>query len=74
MGGSALGLALDEMTENDLSFNTDDINFVMDKSEYEMFGDITIEDNGHGFRVVGEKTHPNDGGCAGSCSGCGCSE
>ena len=70
-GGPSVGLALDEQDEKDLTFDVNGLHFVMDKNEYEQYGDITIEDSGYGFRVTPEKgIDTTDGGGCGGCTGC----
>lgn len=71
-GGPSFGIALDEQRETDTECTVEELHFIMDKEEYEKFGDITIEDTGFGFKIVPSKLDNNEsGGCGGGCSGCG---
>jgi Fe-S cluster assembly iron-binding protein IscA len=69
--GPSFGLALDDMAQDDVFCETEGLSFVMNKAEYEQYGDILIEDTGYGFRVIPENMK-DQGGCGGGCSGCGC--
>lgn len=68
--GPSFGLALDEKKSSDLSYNIEELEFIMDAQEYEQFGDMLIQDLGGGFRVIPEKMKDMQSSC-GSCSG-GC--
>lgn len=71
-GGPSFGIALDEQTANDVECTVEDLHFIMDKNDYERFGDITIKDTGFGFKIVPSNIDDSDeGGCGGGCSGCG---
>ena len=78
--GPSLGLALDEVKENDLTFEEDGINFLVEKGLAETCGAITVDyreassggcgcSGGGGFSITSEKTLPGAGeGCGGSCT------
>ncbi|MGB5686779.1 MAG: IscA/HesB family protein [Candidatus Electrothrix sp.] len=76
--GPSLGLGLDEAKEDDLTFEQDGVNFLVEKSLVETCGTITvdfIEDStsgcgcsGGGFSIKSEKSLSGD-----EKSGCGCS-
>ncbi|GAA3663559.1 Fe-S cluster assembly protein HesB [Asaccharospora irregularis] len=68
--GPSFGLALDEKKDDDLTYEFEGLEFVMNTNEYNTYGDIVIEDTGFGFRVVPENMK-DQGGCDGGCSGCG---
>ena len=68
-GGPSFGLALDEQNGDDLTYEVEGLNFIMNKEGHTKYGDIIIEDTGYGFRVAPE--NPAAGGCGGGCSGCG---
>ncbi|MCI5208626.1 MAG: adhesin [Candidatus Electrothrix sp. ATG2] len=74
--GPALGLALDEAKEDDLTFEQDGVNFLVEKGLAETCGTITVDYlesssgcgcSGGGFNVTSEKP------LAGAGDGCGCS-
>lgn len=76
--GPSLGLALDEAKENDLTFEQDGMNFLVEKALAESCGTIKVDYlesssgcgcSGGGFKITSEKplTGDSDGG------GCGCS-
>ncbi len=67
--GPTFGLALDEKKASDVSYQLEEIEFIMDEQEYEQFGDMLIQDLGGGFRVIPENLKDVESGC-GSCSGC----
>lgn len=67
--GPSFGLALDDKKDSDVSCMVEELEFIMDKQEYEQFGDMLIQDLGGGFRVIPENLKDMQGGC-GSCSGC----
>ena len=69
-GGPSFGLALDEQKENDLDFEVEDLKFIMDKKEYNQYGDIVIQDTGYGFKVAPENMDTSDNGCSGCSGGC----
>ena len=68
--GPSFGLALDEMEEGDVSTEVDGLTFVMAPKEYEVYGDIVIEDTGFGFRVIPESMVGQSCSCDGGCGGC----
>ena len=67
--GPSFGLALDQLEDEDLTYEFDGLNFVMNEEEFEAFGDIVIEDTGYGFKVIPESEVGKESAC-GSCSGC----
>lgn len=67
--GASFGVALDEKTEQDLEYEIDDLHFIMDKEEYEKYGDVIISEFGDGFVIKVEKMPEGKGHC-GACSGC----
>ena len=69
--GASFGIALDEEREDDVHYDIEGLQFIMDKNEYAQHGDIVIEDTGYGFRVIPESMKNDQGGCGGGCSGCG---
>ncbi len=66
--GASFGVALDEQSSDDFEYEIDGLKFIMSQSEYEEYGDITIEDNGYGFRVSVQNA--TEGGGCGGCTGC----
>lgn len=68
--GPSFGLALDEIEDGDIFFETDGLKFIMSNKEYEVYGDILIEDTGFGFRVIPESMAGQSCDCNGGCSGC----
>ena len=68
--GPSFGLALDEQNESDLVYEVDDLKFIMDKAEYDQYGDIVIQDTGYGFRVAPENMENFASGCSGCSGGC----
>ena len=68
--GPAFGLALDQVEDNDLTYEHEDLKFVMSKEEHEAYGDIVIEDTGFGFRVIPESMVGQSCSCDGGCGGC----
>jgi iron-sulfur cluster insertion protein len=69
-GGPSFGLALDEQNENDLVYEVEDLKFIMDKNEYDQYGDILIQDTGYGFKVAPENMDTSQSGCSGCSGGC----
>ncbi|MCI5142931.1 MAG: adhesin, partial [Candidatus Electrothrix sp. ATG1] len=76
--GPALGLALDEAKENDLTFEQDGVNFLVEKGLAETCGTITVDYlesssgcgcSGGGFNLTCEKPLPAATGSG--CSSCG---
>lgn len=76
--GPGLGLALDEVKENDLTLEQDTVCFVVDKALAESCGTITVDFqeaggscgcSGGGFTITSE--NPLSGENGGSC-GCSC--
>lgn len=65
--GPSFGLALDEIQEGDLSYEEEDVTFLMEEALYDQFGDIKVESMGGGFMVV--PVSQEGFGCS-SCSGC----
>lgn len=41
--GPSFGLALDEIQEGDLSYEEEDVTFLMEEALYDQFGDIKVE-------------------------------
>ena len=80
--GPALGLALDEVKENDLTFEQDGVGFLVEKALAESCGAIKVDYlesssgcgcSGGGFKITIEKPLPGAGeGCGGSCSSGAC--
>ena len=79
--GPALGLALDEAKENDLTFEQDGVSFLVEKALAETCGAIKVDFieagdgcgcSGSGFSISSEKPLPSAGGGCSSCGGsCG---
>lgn len=67
--GASFGIALDEKNEQDIQYDIDGLCFIMNKDQYEKYGDVTISEVGDGFVISVEKT-PEGGGNCGACSGC----
>lgn len=67
--GASFGIAFDEKCEDDLEYNTEGLSFIMDKGDYEKYGDVTISEVGDGFVITVEKM-PEGGECCGACPGC----
>ncbi|XOF33866.1 MAG: IscA/HesB family protein [Candidatus Electrothrix sp. YB6] len=78
--GPSLGLAIDEVKENDLTFEQDGVNFLVEKRLSDTCGAIKVDFvesgsgcgcSGGGFSISSEKPLPSTGGgcssCAGSC-------
>ncbi len=81
--GPGLGLALDEAKENDLTFEQDGVNFLVEKGLAETCGTITVDFlesdsgcgcSGGGFSIRSEKPLAGDekGGCGCSCTSGSC--
>ena len=68
--GPAFGLALDQVEDNDLTYEHEDLKFVMSKEEHEAYGDIVIEDTGYGFKVIPESMVGQGCSCDSGCGGC----
>ncbi|MCR8746299.1 iron-sulfur cluster biosynthesis family protein [Romboutsia lituseburensis] len=68
--GAFFAVALDEKKESDLSHETEGLTFIMDKEEYEKYGDVTITDTGHGFLISVENMPKGGCSCDGGCTGC----
>lgn len=79
--GPGLGLALDEAKENDLTFEQDGVNFLVEKGLSETCGAIKVDfiesgsgcgGSGGGFSISSEKPLPSaEGGCSSCCGSCG---
>ena len=73
--GSRLGLALDEPSDDDSSYEVDGFTFCLTRHLEEMIGGASIELTPYGFLVTPEKPLPmSSGGCGGCCGSCGSSE
>ncbi|MGL5312100.1 MAG: iron-sulfur cluster biosynthesis family protein [Peptostreptococcaceae bacterium] len=68
--GASFGIALDEKKESDVKYTTDGLDFIMDKDEYNQYGDVIITDTGYGFVISVENMPEGGGHCGGGCSGC----
>lgn len=67
--GPSFGLALDELKDEDMTCNFEGINFVMEKTVYDQFGDFKVEYQGGGYIVTPVNQEPGGcGSCSGSCS------
>ena len=75
--GPALGLALDEKKDNDESFTSGDLTFLVEKGLHEQCGSINIDfieaGDRSGFQVASTNPLPGGGCSAGSCGSGGCS-
>ncbi|MCI5114892.1 MAG: adhesin [Candidatus Electrothrix sp. AW1] len=78
--GPSLGLALDEAKENDLTFEQDGMNFLVEKSLAATCGTIKVDYldsssscgcSGGGFSITSEKPLTGDSG-GGGCNSCSC--
>lgn len=79
--GPSLGLALDEAKDNDLTFEQDGMNFLVEKGLSETCGAIKVDFiesgsgcgcSGGGFSISSENPLPSAGGGCSSCGGsCG---
>ncbi|MGL6108199.1 Fe-S cluster assembly protein HesB [Romboutsia sp.] len=67
--GASFGIALDKKSEQDFEYNIKGLCFIMNKDEYDKYGDITISEVGEGF-VISVERMPEGGGNCGTCSGC----
>lgn len=67
--GASFGIGLDEKKEQDLEYEVDGLYFIMDKDDYDKYGDVIISEFGDGFVISVEKM-PEGGGHCGACSGC----
>ncbi len=66
--GPSLGLTLDETKEGDLSFEKEDLQFVMEKSLHEKLGDISIDASPRGYIIQPvNQAESACGSCSGSC-------
>ncbi|MDU9048591.1 MAG: IscA/HesB family protein [Candidatus Electrothrix sp. Rat3] len=82
--GLGLGLAIDEAKENDLTFEQDGVNFLVEKALAKTCGTITVDFteasgsgcgcSGGGFSIKSENSLAGDekGGCGCSCSSGSC--
>lgn len=70
--GASFGIALDEQNESDVEYNIDGLHFIMNKDEYDQYGDVTITDTGYGFVISVKNMPQGEGNCGGGCSGCSC--
>ena len=68
--GPSFGLALDQVEDNDLTYEHEDLKFVMSQEEHEAYGDIVIEDTGFGFKVIPESMVGQGCSCDSGCGGC----
>lgn len=68
--GAFFAVALDEKKDTDLEYEINGLKFIMDKVEYEEYGDITIDDTGHGFLISVENMPKGGCSCDGGCTGC----
>lgn len=67
--GPSFGLALDELKDEDKSYDFEGINFVMEGLVHDQFGDFKVEYSGGGYMVVPVNQSPSEcGSCSGSCS------
>lgn len=67
--GPSFGLALDEVKEEDLAYETSGVKFLMNKDLVDQFGDIKVEQTPRGFVVEPvNKQESACGSCSGSCS------
>lgn len=79
--GPALGLAIDEAKENDLTFEQNGVSFLVEKGLSEICGGIKVDFiesgggcgcSGGGFSITSENPLPDAGGGCSSCGGsCG---
>lgn len=66
--GPSLGLALDELKDSDLSDESNEIKFIMDKGLYEQLGEINVDFVGNGYYVA--PVNQVESGCSGCGGGC----
>ncbi|MEF9990840.1 MAG: Fe-S cluster assembly protein HesB [Romboutsia sp.] len=67
--GPVFKVALDGKSESDVEYDISGINFVMDKEDYEKYGDVNIVEEEYGYIISVENMPKGTGGCEG-CSGC----
>jgi Fe-S cluster assembly iron-binding protein IscA len=66
--GPSFGIALDELKDEDKSYDFEGVNFIMEGSLHDQFGDFKVEYSGGGYMVVPVNQEPSDcGSCSGSC-------
>lgn len=68
--GPQLALALDDATDNDVSFESNEYTFVVEKGLAEEGQPFAIDMTAMGFSVD-SKLQLGGGSCSGGCSGCG---
>lgn len=67
--GPSFGLALDEIKDGDVVYQYEGLNFIMESSIFEEFGDFAVEYLGEGYRVAPVNQPPSAcGTCGGTCS------
>ncbi len=66
--GPSLGLALDDIKETDLTDESNEVKFIMDKGLYEELGEINVEFVGNGYFV--SPVNQVESGCSGCGGGC----
>lgn len=67
--GASFGIALDRKIEEDIECEVEGLIFIMNKEDYEKYGDVIITQVEDGFVISVEKM-PEGGGDCSSCSGC----
>lgn len=72
--GPSFALALDNKIEGeDVSYDLDGINFIMNQDEFLTYGNVIIQEMpGGGFVVLVENMPSGGGGCSGCSGGCDC--
>ncbi len=70
--GPSLALALDELKENDNSFEIDGFTFVIDKTLMEQAQPVRVDFLGTGFKIDSSLKLEGAGGCSGCSCGSAC--
>ena len=67
--GASFGLSLDEKKDEDIEFVFEGLNFIMENTVFDQFGDFIVEYVWNGYKVV-PVNQPESacGSCSGSCS------
>ena len=70
--GPQLALALDDATDNDVTFDSSDYTFVVEKGLAEEGKPFSVDITAMGFAVASKlELGGGDGSCCGSCGSCG---
>lgn len=69
--GPKFGLVIDPSKENDVIYEQEGLQFVMDSGVHEEFGDFRVEFQDGGFLVMPLEQKAAEGGCSSCAGSCG---